>query len=381
MDNEKRRFAVFFLTVLAIWTLMNAYVWWRIATLPVGVRAMPRAAFIGIAAFLWISYIAARFAERAGLTEIGRVLEWVGAHWLGIVFLALVCFLAADIVTGFGHWLTGVAPRLRLIAACVAAVLAIVANVQGRRAPVVHDYEVQLAGLPANLDGTKVVVLSDTHLGTMIGDDWLDQRIAEVQALRPDIIILAGDIIEGDDEEKEERLVGSFRKLSAPMGVWAVTGNHEYYAGLDHSLKLLHDAGARVLRDEHVELRPGLVLAGVDDLTARRQRGGEIGGYIDRALNGRAPGATIFISHSPMLPERAAALGANIMISGHTHSGQIWPFNYAVRAFYPLVVGRYNVNGMTAIVCRGTGTWGPRMRLWGRGEILQIVLRSGEKKS
>ena len=372
---------MFFLTFLGIWTLMNAYVWWRVATLPIGAQAVPRAAFIGMAVFLWISYIAARFAERSGLVATGRVLEWLGAHWLGIVFLALICFLVADIITGFGHWWSAVAPRIRMMAAFTAIALAVIANVQGRRAPVVHEYEVKLRGLPGELDETKVVVLSDTHLGTMIGQEWLDARVEQVQALHPDLVVLAGDIIEGDDAEKEEKLVASFRKLSAPLGVWAVTGNHEFYAGLDHSLKLLEKAGARVLRDQSVELRPGLVLAGVDDLTARRQRGGEIGSYIEQALNKRATGSTIFVSHSPMQPERAAALGANLMISGHTHSGQIWPFNYAVRGFYPLVYGRYEVNGMTAIVCRGTGTWGPRMRLWGRGEMLQIVLRSGEKKS
>lgn len=366
---------MFFLVVLGIWTLMNGYVWWRIATLPVGGRAFPRAAFIAVAVFLWISYIAARILERFEMPLLGRALEWVGAHWLGIVFLALVCFLAVDIITGFGHWLSGIAPRLRLIAACIAAALVVIANVQGRRAPVVHQYEVRLAGLPSTLDGTSLAVLSDTHVGTMIGRDWLDQRVAQVQGLHPDVIILAGDIIEGDDAEQEERLVESFRKLAAPMGVWAVTGNHEYYAGLGHSLKLLNDAGARVLRDEHVELSPGLVLAGVDDLTARRQRGAT-DHFIEHALKGRPTGTTILISHSPMDPQRAAALGAGLMISGHTHSGQIWPFNYAVRAFYPLVFGRYDVNGMTAIVCRGTGTWGPRMRLWGRGEILKIVLRS-----
>lgn len=376
MDNEQRRFAVFFLVFLAIWTAMNAYVWWRLFCLPIAIRAVPRTLILAVAVLLWISYIAARFAERAGLVSVGRVLEWIGAHWLGVAFLVFICFLAVDLVTGFGHWLPAIAPRLRFIAACVAAALVIFANFQGRRAPVVHHYDVRLAGLPAELDGTRIVVLSDTHLGTMIGRDWLEARISQVQALHPDLILLAGDIIEGDDAEKEEQLVSSFRKLSAPMGVFAVTGNHEYYAGLDHSLKLLSEAGARTLRDESIELRPGLVLAGVDDLTARRQRGGSIERYVERALPGRTTGATIFVSHSPMRPERAAALGAALMISGHTHNGQIWPFNYAVRGFYPLVAGRYNVNGMTAIVCRGTGTWGPRMRLWGRGEILDITLRA-----
>jgi predicted MPP superfamily phosphohydrolase len=114
-------------------------------------------------------------------------------------------------------------------------------------------------------------------------------------------------------------------------------------------------------------------LAGVDDLTARRQFKLD-GDPVGRAL-GRPPGvATIYLCHSPLQAERAAALGAGLMLSGHTHAGQLWPFGYLVRLAYPRVEGRYDVDGMTLLVCRGTGTWGPPMRLFRPSEIVRITL-------
>lgn len=116
----------------------------------------------------------------------------------------------------------------------------------------------------------------------------------------------------------------------------------------------------------------------MDDLTAGR-KASQGGDPLAQALAGRPSGVTIFLSHTPWQAERAACLGVGLMLCGHTHGGQIWPFGYLVRLFYPLLEGRYEVDGMTAIVCRGTGTWGPRMRLWRPGEILRVTLRKKEK--
>ena len=130
----------------------------------------------------------------------------------------------------------------------------------------------------------------------------------------------------------------------------------------------------QVLRDRWAALRPGLVLAGVDDLRGSRQarKGSDT---ILKALSDRPPGATIFLSHRPSGADAAAGAGVGLMLCGHTHGGQIWPFGYVVRRTYPMLAGRYEVDGMTVIVCRGAGTWGPRMRLWRRGEILRVTLR------
>jgi len=117
----------------------------------------------------------------------------------------------------------------------------------------------------------------------------------------------------------------------------------------------------------------------VDDLTTIQRRTGQVSHYISKTLVGRPPGATILLSHTPWETEKAAKAGVGLMFCAHTHGGQIWPFDYLVKLRYPLLEGRYEVNGMTVIVSRGTGTWGPRMRLWSPGEILRVTLHRKEK--
>jgi hypothetical protein len=140
--------------------------------------------------------------------------------------------------------------------------------------------------------------------------------------------------------------------------------------------EILAGSDIRLVTNEWVKLADGLVLAGIDDLTSLRRRPGEGEGNLDRALTNRPAGSTIFLSHTPWMTNHAAAAGVDLMLSGHTHNGQLWPFNYLVRTRYPFIKGRYDIEGMTLIVSRGAGTWGPRMRLWASGEISLITLRT-----
>ncbi len=365
---------MFFTIVLGVWTAMHAYVFWRASSVPVISSHVSRGALAAATAFLWVCYPLARMLEHRRLDALGRPLEFLGATWMGVLVLAFFTLLALDLVTLGGFLFPRLAPALRGWALLAAGGLAVVGLVQGLRAPVVVDYEVALPDLPAGRDGTVLVELSDMHLGTLIGERWLTRVVARVDAMKPDMIVVDGDLIDGD-VPRVEPMVPTLRRLHAPLGVWAVTGNHEFYAGLKRSVRLFEDAGFRVLEDRSGEAAPGLVLAGVDDLTARRQLG--LGGApVERALAGRPPGATIFLSHTPWEANEAAALGAGLMLCGHTHDGQIWPFGYLVRLTYPLLGGRYLVDGMPVIVCRGTGTWGPRMRLWRPSEIVRVTLRT-----
>lgn len=368
---------MFFVVVLLVWAGMHIYVFWRISSVPSIARHVPRVVLWFAASILWICYIVARNLDHVGLKSTARILEIVGADWVGVLFLLLASLLAVDLVTIFGWLMPGLAPTLRGWALLGGGLLSVVALVQGYRAPTVENYEVRLVGLRAELNGTVLVLASDFHLGTQLGKDWLEARVHQIEAERPAIIVLGGDIIEGDDYSSEIELLPSLRKLHAALGVWAVTGNHEFHTETESGAKVLEVNGIHVLHDRWVEVRPGLILAGVDDLTSRRRHGG-VGNSLERALQGRPPGtATILISHVPWEAETAARSGVGLMLSSHTHEGQIWPFSYLVRLAYPLLAGRYEVNGMPLIVCRGTGTWGPRMRLWQRGEIIRITLRSG----
>lgn len=375
--SQEKEIALFLTVAIAIWTILNLYVSWRLASVPLVAHNIPRGWLFAAVLFLWASFVLGHYLDHLGLTRLALPFELVGSNWLGILFFLFSCFIFLDFITAFGFLLPRLAPALRSFALLGAGMLCLIAFIQGFRPPVVRNYEVRLPGLPAEADGTVVVGISDLHLGTLTSERWLKARISQIESLRPDLVIILGDLVEGHGElENEKKMLPLLQGLKAPLGVYAVTGNHEHYAAVGAGPSFFQDAGIKLLRDEWVEVRPGLILAGVDDsrnhsLTpedVRRAR---------QTLSGRAPGAaTIFLSHRPQQAELLVANGVGLMLSGHTHGGQIWPFGYVVRQFFPLLGGRYEINGMTAIVCRGTGLWGPRMRLWRPGEIIRVTLRS-----
>ena len=365
-----------FVLISAI-TLMHIYVFWRAASVPVLRRYVSRKLLIGAGLVLWTTFFLGRVYGHHGIGPLAKASEFFGMNWMAALFLVFVSLLAMDLVTGFGFLMPSQAPSLRGIALVAGLVLSLIALFQGLRPPVVQDYEVYLPGLAEEMDGTVLVAMSDLHLGNLLDERWLEARVAQVQAQKPDLVVLLGDLFEGHGKSPSE-LLPILRRLSAPLGVWVVPGNHEFHHRRNGSTLLIEEAGFQLLRNRWVKVRPGLVMVGIDDLTAIR-RSGQGGDPISKALAGRPPGATILLSHTPWQADKAAKAGVSLMLSGHTHGGQIWPFDYLVKRVYPLLEGRYEVDGMTVIVCRGTGTWGPRMRLWRPSEILRLKLQTGRK--
>lgn len=363
---------MFGIILISATTLIQLYVFWRTSSVPFIARHVPGRHLAGAGVSLWAIFFSGRVWGHTGTGPLAATLEMVGMTWMGVLFLTFVCLLAVDVATLFGLLMPRRAPSLRGWALAAGGALSLIALIQGLRPPAVLSYDVAVRGLPEGMDGTVIVAMSDLHLGSQRGERWLAHRVAEVEAQRPDLVVLLGDIFEGHGRPQPE-LISTLGRLSAPLGVWAVPGNHEFHGSRGGSMTLMRQAGVQVLRDRWVEPRPGLILAGVDDFTALR-RAGDRRDSLARALKGRPPGATLLLSHTPWQAERASTEGVDLMLSGHTHGGQIWPFGYLVRLVYPLLGGRYEVGGTTVIVCRGTGLWGPRMRLWRRGEILRITL-------
>jgi predicted MPP superfamily phosphohydrolase len=291
---------------------------------------------------------------------------------LGWTFLVSAALFVVDLGTLFGRVFSSRAPVLRGSGMVAATILSAVALVQGHRAPVVTSFEVTLPSLRAELDGTVLVAVSDAHLGNQLGGRWFAERLREIEALRPDAVLFLGDMFEGHGDVALE--IAALRRLSVPLGKWFVDGNHEVYRGRVAGGDPLEQGGCQRLENQWTELTPGLVLAGVQDLTMHRFLRLP-GDPLDQALANRPSGTTVLLSHSPLEVDRAARAGVDLMLSGHTHGGQIWPFGYMVQIAYPHLAGRYDVDGMTVIVSRGTGTWGPRMRLWHRAEIVKVTLR------
>src|SRR4051812_25352216 len=303
----------FILLALSIWGTVHAYVFWRLASIP-SVTAHLSPLALAITGFvLWSSYLVARILDARRLQRVSWPIEYVAANWTGIVFLLFFALLAADVLTLGGLLFPEQASAIRGSAVGLAGLLSLIGLVQGLRSPVITDCEVQLAELPADRDGTVLLHLSDLHLGNLLGRRWLAQLIEKVSRIKPDIIVIAGDLVDGN-VGRVEPLRELLQELQAPLGVWAATGNHDYYAGVDRSVRLLEGAGFHVLRDSHRQVVPGIIMAGVDDLTVRQ--GSEAANHaIDQALANRPPGATILISHSPLQAEKAAAAGAGLMLS------------------------------------------------------------------
>ena len=391
--NEPWRMVVFVVVALSIWAALHAYVFWSIGRAPLVTEHLSRRLLLAVLIALWLSYPLGRFLDQRGVAGVGYALELVGAVWMGVLFLAFLATLLSDIVRAgillaapllgrFESAAHAVTANLPLAAVAIAVAFATIGLVQQLRGPVVVEHEVRLAGLPAERDGTVLVAVSDLHLGSLLGERWLRRRLAQIEPLGGDVVAVVGDLVDGDSA-RVESLLPTLRHLRAPLGVYAVPGNHEHYAGLERSLQLLEAAGYTVLRGRWAEASPGLVVAGIDDLTAVGQlapqgtpRAGLLASTLDAGLAGRPAGGTVLLSHTPWLAERAAAAGVGLMLSGHTHDGQIWPFGALVRMTYPYLAGRYGVAGMTLIVGRGTGTWGPPLRLWRRSEILRITVRA-----
>ena len=368
--------SLFIFIALFVWACMNGYVFWRLGSLPVIAGYVPVWVIWGIASISCVSLPASRWLLKFGLQGVSAGVEIFAVTWLGVLFLLFVCFLAIDCFTLGGWLLPARLPQIRVVGVGLALVLSAVAIYQGRRAPVINEQEVALPGLPKACDGLRVVFISDLHLGSQIGAMWLQGVVRQISALKPDLIAIGGDLIDRD-ASRVQPMIPELRTLQAPLGVWAVLGNHDSYSGAAESSRIMAAAGFHVLHDESAVVIPGLRMAGVDDLGVRGYDG-PIEPAIRHALGSVRAGqeGCVYLSHTPVGAKAAAEAGAGLMLCGHTHGGQIWPFNFLVKLRYPELVGRFAHDPMTLFVSRGAGTWGPRMRLWKPGEILLITLRS-----
>jgi uncharacterized protein len=365
-------YMVFSAILTSFFSLILLYVFWRASAAPV-FKHVSRHVFIGSYIGVLLVFSLGRYLAYSGSDVISIIFEYVGMALLGWVFITFTLLFLVDVLTIFGLLFSKWIPSARIWALSLGLMFSVFALIQAVRSPEVLTHEVAMKGLPKSLNDKVLVAVSDAHLGSLLGQEWFNERIEQINELKPDILVFVGDMFEAHGVMFSE--LSSLRELKVPLGKWYVEGNHEAFGRAELSRKLLDDAGFRHLKNTSVEVTDGLIIAGVDDLSMALRRS-DNKDYLSMALEGRPEGATILLSHSPLQVDKAASFGVELMLSGHTHAGQIWPFGYFVKMVYPIVSGRYEIDGMTAIVSRGVGTWGPRMRLWQRSDILKIVLKS-----
>jgi predicted MPP superfamily phosphohydrolase len=325
--------------------------------------------------------------------DAASIAAWIALPWLAFVGIATTALLASDLPR-FIAWLgrrvlrrpeaKGLSRREFLSRVTGGAALAVAgASVtrgvfEARGEHEIVTVEVPLAKLPRALDGFSIVQLSDLHTGMTIDRAFVQRVVDRANALSPDLIALTGDLVDGPVASLRDD-IAPLAQLRAPHGVFAVTGNHEYYSGVDEWIAEITRLGARYLRNERVVIQRGdaaFDLAGVDDHSADQWPGH--GEDLPKATANRdTRRALVLLAHQPRQVRHAAEYGVDLQLSGHTHGGQIWPWHYIVKVQQGgLLAGEYDHKGTKLYVTRGCGYWGPPVRLLAPLEITRIILRT-----
>lgn len=370
---------------------IHAYLWLRLirpAHLPHRWRRIATLALV----LLWLS-IPVTTTSRMYAPGLASSLGWVALPWMalaGLTFVALVAIDIAHLIARVGHRAvvrpqTAALSRRQFLTRVTGGAALTVGSgsvaagmLEARGEHQVVDVEVKLARLPRALDGFTIVQLSDLHAGMTIDRAFVQRVVDHANRLSPDLIALTGDLVDGKVEDLRDD-VAPLGQLRARHGVFAVTGNHEYYSGADPWIAEISRLGARYLRNQRVVIGAGdasFDLAGVDDHTAAGWAGH--GEDLSAALGGRDPSrALVLLAHQPRQVRRAALHGVDLQLSGHTHGGQIWPWHYIVRIQQGgLLAGRYQLGDTQLYVSRGCGYWGPPVRVLAPLEITRVILRA-----
>jgi len=324
---------------------------------------------------------------------IGQTLGWPVFFWLAVSGLTLTALLAIDSLHLL-RWLlgrAGVVEReldpgrrafLRRVGGGSALLGASGTAAQGvvsaLRTPPIVDIEIHLDRLPASLDGFVITQITDLHVGNTIGESFVRAVVDAANGTKADLVVLTGDLVDGSVEMLRDS-IAPLADLQSTHGTYFVTGNHEYYSGVEPWIMHHQELGIRVLRNERVSIGNGdasFDLAGIDDHNADRWP--NHGADLAKALLGRdASRELVLLAHQPRQVHQAAKYGVGLQLSGHTHGGQIWPWHYIASAQQGGLLAGHSLHDKTQLyVSRGTGYWGPPVRVFARSEITRVTLRA-----
>jgi predicted MPP superfamily phosphohydrolase len=373
---------LFLLTFFSVYGGVHAYAFWKArAALDFGWKGGLALALFMITMIL--SPIFVRLSERAGLESLPRVLAYISYFWMGILFVFFSVSLVLDIyrlfVLAAGFVIQRDIDSIMISARAlftISLVSSILVNFYGyfeARDIRTEKILIKTSKIPEGVERIRIVQISDVHIGLIVREERLKRILSKVKEAKPDILISTGDLVDGQINNLQG-LAEPLKEIRSRYGKFAVTGNHEYYAGLSHTLDFTKRAGFKVLRGEVQSLPIGIHIAGVDDPTGERY--GLNKNITEKELlsNPGREGFTILLKHRPLIDQDAAGL-FDLQLSGHVHKGQIFPFNLLTYLHYPVRAGHNSLaSGSSIYVSRGTGTWGPPVRFLAPPEVTVIDL-------
>ncbi len=377
------QFLVFFSIVLLFYGGINFYIYIR------GMQALPQGTIFKnwypwIFLFVSASYVIGRFMERAWISPVSSFFTFVGSFWLAFMIYLLMAVLVIDILRFIlfilpkpAFMVANYAEIKKYIFIAVAGITGIIVLAGHINAlnPRVKRIDIHINKKAGQMKTLHIAAASDIHMGTLVGPRRTAKLVRMLNECNADMILLAGDIVDEDLAPVIHNDLGrSLVKLKAPLGVFAITGNHEYIGGADSAVKYLNDHGIHMLRDTSIMINNSFYLAGRNDRDSKRFSRKERKG-LDKVLEGvdlSLP--VIMMDHQPFNLQQVADAGVDFQLSGHTHHGQLWPFGYITDAIYELSWGHKMKGNTHFYVSSGYGGWGPPVRTGNRPEILDIYI-------
>ena len=377
-------FIIFFSIVLTVYGLLNYYIFVR------GWQAIPRGSavrtyYLIVFLFVALTFFLGRFLEGHLPLIITNSFIWIGSFWLGAMLYFFLIIVALDLLRLINLFLLifpsfvnrnyGLVKQIVASSSMAFVVAVLVIGFFNARNPRVKTLSLSIPKNAGSLKTLNIVSVSDIHLGTIVGRARLDQIVDKVNSLKPDIILLPGDIVDEDLKPVIRQNLGeALRNIKAPLGVYAITGNHEYIGGVESACKYLEAHGIAMLRDSTVKISNGFYIVGREDREKGRFTGQnrkplpELLTGIDKSL------PVILLDHQPIGLNQAVESGIDLQISGHTHYGQLWPLGHITDLIYEVSWGYKRIGQTNIYVSSGAGTWGPPCRLGNTPEIVNIKI-------
>jgi len=380
--NNTPQFLIFISIVITVYSLLNYYFIRKHNNILTG-RSLPVLLLRLTIITMILTPIATVYFSYRDIPLGAAITGFTGYSWLAFLFLFLVVHGTADIALFVMEKTGYTAPKhaaRRVFAITMAISLSVLLYGYHEAGDIrTERLAIETGKLPAGTDSVRIALISDVHFGPLISVRAAENIRKLVQDENPDIIISAGDLLDRAIRDSTEvaRIIAG---MKAHLGKYAITGNHEFYAGIDYSMKFTTDAGFTMIRNTTVTAG-GIVLAGVDDREGPRY-GIRPARTEEEILSGIDPSKyTILLKHQPRI-RHGSPLKFDLQLSGHTHAGQIFPFTFLVRLAFPYICGLYELGGSSKLyVSRGTGTWGPPVRFLAPPEITIIDITSSRNKT
>lgn len=380
-----KNFIIFFLIVFTVYGLVNYYIFAR------GWQAIPKGSpvrtyYLILFLVLALSFIVGRILENYYLSTLSDVFVWIGSFWLGLMLYLFLSVLVIDILRLVNHF-TGIFPvivfkdyqKTKQVVALVVLSVSVILIIAGRinaLNPKTETLDLRINKTVNSQKDWNIVLASDIHMGTLIGQSRIAVLVNMINGLKPDLVLFAGDIIDEDLAPVIKQDLGAtLKNIKAKYGVYAITGNHEFIGGAEPAVKYLTEHGINVIRDSSVKIGDSFYLVGREDRSTnqfahkKRKELAEIMKSVDKSL------PVVMMDHQPFGLNEAVENGVDLQLSGHTHHGQLWPFNFITKMVYELSWGYMKKDNTHFYVSSGYGGWGPPLKIGSRSEIVNIKLQ------